>query len=197
MKQFWISAAIFGMVVTLALAQPPQPEPTSPPPMPPKHEMMTRMGTPVVEHAICVLYPTQGNQVHGTVTFEALEKGVRVVMDVQGLAPGKHGFHVHEFGDCSAPDAASAGGHFNPMQKPHGAPTDEQRHAGDLGNLTADASGNAQLEWTDPVMTLRGPHSIIGHSVVLHAKEDDLKSQPSGESGARVACGVIGIAKTP
>lgn len=193
MKRFWILTAVTGMVSLLALAQPPQSPP--PTPTPPKHEMMMRMGSPVVAHAICVLYPTQGNTAHGTVTFDALEKGVKVVMDVQGLAPGKHGFHVHEFGDCSAPDAASAGGHYNPMQKPHGGPEDKERHAGDLGNITADASGNAHLEWSDPIMTLRGPHSIVGHSMVLHAKEDDLKTQPSGESGARIACGVIGIAK--
>lgn len=147
--------------------------------------------------AVAMLYPTVGNQVHGVVTFVNVKKGVKVVADVQGLSPGKHGFHIHEFGDCTASDGKSAGGHFNPDVTPHGAPTapGKDRHVGDLGNITAQKSGNAHLEWVDSLLTLDGAHSIIGRGVIVHAGRDDLASQPSGAAGPRVACGVIGIAK--
>ena len=145
--------------------------------------------------AICVLHPTEGNDVSGTVTFTKTAEGIKVVADVKGLTPGKHGFHVHEFGDCSAPDGTSAGGHFNPEGTKHGAPTDIERHVGDLGNLEADADGNAHYERTDTFIALSRPHSIIGRAIIVHAGEDDLTSQPTGAAGARVACGVIGIAK--
>lgn len=145
--------------------------------------------------AIVVLHPTEGNNVSGTITFIKTDAGIQVVADVSGLTPGKHGFHVHEFGDCSALDAASAGGHFNPEGVKHGAPTDTDRHVGDLGNLEADENGNAHLEWTDTYISFHGSHNIIGRAVIVHAEADDLTSQPTGAAGARVACGVIGIAK--
>jgi Cu-Zn family superoxide dismutase len=145
--------------------------------------------------AIAVLHPTQGSNVTGTVTFTASGNDVKVVADVTGLTPGKHGFHIHEFGDCSDPKAASAGGHFNPGQHAHGAPDVSERHAGDMGNIEADASGKAHLGLTDKVMKLSGNDSIVGHAVIVHEKADDLKTQPSGDAGARLACGVIGIAK--
>jgi Cu-Zn family superoxide dismutase len=147
--------------------------------------------------AIAVLYPTEGNKVSGTVTFTEVADGVQVQVEITGLTPGKHGFHVHEFGDCSAVDASSAGAHFNPTDQPHAAPDAEARHVGDMGNVEADASGTAKLDYLDHNMSLaHGQESIIGRSVVVHAKEDDLKSQPTGDSGARVACGVIGSAKS-
>lgn len=145
--------------------------------------------------AIAVLHPASGSNVTGTVTFTASGDSVKVVADINGLTPGKHGFHIHEFGDCSDPKAASAGGHFNPGHKQHGAPDSSDRHAGDLGNIEADASGKAHLEWTDSVMKLSGADSIIGHAVIVHEKADDLKTQPTGDAGGRLACGVIGIAK--
>jgi Cu-Zn family superoxide dismutase len=145
--------------------------------------------------AICVLYPTKGNNVSGTITFIPTEKGVLVKADLQGLTKGKHGFHIHDFGDCSADDGNSAGGHFNPEGKSHGAPMDMSRHDGDMGNIEADESGKGHLEYTDPMMMLSGPHSIIGRSVIVHQNEDDLKTQPTGNAGARIACGVIGVAK--
>ncbi len=148
-----------------------------------------------IEEAICILYPTQGNNVSGTITFTQTDKGVKVVADVQGLSQGKHGFHIHEFGDCSSPDGTSAGGHFNPDGKQHGAPMSMSRHMGDMGNLEADGSGKAHLEYIDTVIKLYGPYSILGKSVIIHKGEDDLKSQPSGNSGLRVACGVIGSVK--
>ena len=145
--------------------------------------------------AIAVVYPAKDKTVKGIITFTQMENGVKVVAHLEGLTPGKHGFHVHEFGDCSAPDATSAGGHFNPTQMTHGAPTDAMRHSGDLGNIVADDKGVADLEWLDPMMQLSGHQSIIGRAVIVHAKEDDLKTQPTGNAGAREACGVIGIAK--
>jgi Cu-Zn family superoxide dismutase len=145
--------------------------------------------------AVAVLHPASGSNVMGTVTFTASGDSGKVVADITGLAPGKHGFHIHEFGDCSAPDATSAGGHFNPTKHQHGAPDATDRHAGDLGNIEADASGKAHLEMTDKVMKLSGDDSIVGHAVIVHEKVDDLKTQPTGNAGGRVACGVIGIAK--
>ena len=148
----------------------------------------------VVQRAIAVLDPTKGSSVHGVVTFETVEKGVHVVANVSGLKPGKHGFHVHEFGDCSSDSSLAAGGHFNPGGMRHGAPDSEMRHAGDMGNLTADDSGNAHLDYIDPMISLQGDHSIVGHGVIVHEKEDDLATQPTGNSGARIGCGVIAMA---
>jgi superoxide dismutase, Cu-Zn family len=148
-----------------------------------------------VTKAVCVLYPTQGNAVTGTVTFTKVDGGVKVVADLQGLSAGKHGIHIHECGDCSSADGSSAGGHFNPMAKNHGAPMDAMRHEGDMGNIDADASGKAHLEYVDKNITFDGMTSIIGRSVIVHKSEDDLKTQPTGNAGARVACGVIGIGK--
>jgi len=146
--------------------------------------------------AIAVLHPTAGNKVSGTVTFAPVADGVQVHAEITGLTPGKHGFHVHEFGDCSAADATSAGAHFNPSNQPHAGPDAAARHAGDMGNVEADASGNAKLDYVDHQISLNDAKSAIGRSVVVHAKPDDLKTQPSGDSGARIACGVIGWAKT-
>lgn len=148
-----------------------------------------------ISRAVAVLHPTRGNTAQGIVTFTKEKGGVRVVADIEGLTPGKHGFHIHEYGDCSAPDGTSAGGHFNPEGKPHGAPTSQNRHVGDLGNIAADAEGKAHFEWTDPLIAFTGTRSIIGRAIIVHVDEDDLKSQPTGNAGPRIACGVIGIAK--
>jgi Cu-Zn family superoxide dismutase len=144
-----------------------------------------------ISEATAELNPTKGNNVKGTVTFTKEENGIKVVADIEGLKPGKHGFHIHEGGDCSAPDGSSAGGHFNPFHEHHSAPTDTARHAGDLGNITADKDGKAHLEWFDTLITFDGPESIIGRSVIVHEKADDFKTQPTGNAGARLACGVI------
>jgi Cu-Zn family superoxide dismutase len=150
---------------------------------------------PVIAKAICMLRPTSGNQAHGTVTFIRENQGVRVVADMEGLTPGEHGFHIHEFGDCSALDATSAGGHFNPDGKRHGGPHDAEHHVGDLGNITAGKDGKAHLDLIDSDLAFSGPHSIIGRGIIVHAMPDDLKTQPTGNAGARAACGVIGIAR--
>jgi Cu-Zn family superoxide dismutase len=145
--------------------------------------------------AVAVLQPTQGNHVRGTVHFSRTKNGVKIETDITGLSAGKHGFHIHEFGDCAAPDGTSAGGHYNPENQPHAGPDQAKRHVGDLGNLVADNSGNAHYQRTDTQLTFDGRDSIIGRGVIVHAGEDDLVSQPSGNAGPRVACGVIGVAK--
>ncbi len=147
-----------------------------------------------VVKAVALLYPTTGNKVTGVVTFTKVQNGIEVVADLEGLTPGLHGFHVHQYGDCSAPNADSAGGHFNPEGMPHGAPASKERHVGDLGNLTADKDGKAHLDWTDRLIAFEGRDSIIGHGLIVHASPDDLVSQPVGNAGPRVACGVVGIA---
>ena len=147
-----------------------------------------------IPKATVKLEPKSGSNVTGTITFTKAGDEVRVVADIQNLKPGKHGFHIHEKGDCSAPDAASAGGHFNPTHQHHGGPAATERHVGDLGNIEADASGKVHFEWKGK-MSLSGADSIIGKSVVVHEKEDDLKTDPSGNSGNRIACGVIEAAK--
>ncbi|MFH0883411.1 MAG: superoxide dismutase family protein [bacterium] len=145
--------------------------------------------------AVAVLSPTEGNAVHGTVTFVKVEGGVHVVAEVYGLQPGtKHGIHIHEYGDISAPDGTSTGGHFNPSGMKHGGPMAKERHAGDMGNLVVGDDGVGRVDYVDSVMKLNGSTSIIGRGVIVHAGEDDLVSQPTGAAGARVASGVIGIA---
>ena len=157
------------------------------------NDMMHQKST--LKRAIAVITPTKGNSVHGVATFDELANGVHVVANFTGLIPGKHGFHIHEFGDISSEDGSSAGGHFNPMGMPHSMPTSEKRHAGDMGNIEADGNGSAHLDYIDTVMKLNGEYSIIGHAVIIHAKEDDFKTQPTGNAGPRVGYGVIGITK--
>ena len=151
--------------------------------------------TNAMTNAVCVLNPTAGNEVSGIVTFTKTDGGIKIVANFEGLNPGKHGFHIHEYGDCSRLDGKSAGGHFNPDSKKHGAPNSEERHVGDLGNLLANENGKAYYEIIDSYISFSGPHSIIGRAIIVHAGEDDLTSQPTGAAGARVACGVIGLAK--
>ena len=152
-----------------------------------------RIEQPTPTEATAHLAPTEGFNASGTVTFTQEGNGVRVVADVMGVPQGQHGFHIHETGDCSAPDASSAGDHFNPTNTPHGAPDNpaDQRHVGDLGNLEAGADSTGTYDRTDTVISLQGPNSIIGKAVILHSGEDDLTTQPSGDAGDRIACGVI------
>lgn len=148
---------------------------------------------------ICVL--KGDGAVKGFCTFEqaAPDAAVTIRGEITGLAPGKHGFHVHAFGD-NTNGCTSAGPHFNPFGKEHGAPTDEIRHVGDLGNVDADESGVAKFEIHDKLVTLNGPHSVVGRMVVIHADVDDLglgghkDSKTTGNAGARLACGVVGLA---
>jgi len=147
-----------------------------------------------VTYAIAMIEGLGDHKVKGKVTFTQTEDGVEIAGDFTGLQPGKHGFHVHEFGDCSMADGKCAGGHFNPEGMPHAGPDDVKRHVGDLGNLEADGQGHATYKRTDSMIKLSGPHSVIGRALIIHAKPDDFKTQtPPGNAGDRIGCGVIGI----
>jgi Cu-Zn family superoxide dismutase len=140
------------------------------------------------------LAPTQGNKVTGSITVVPMGDGVHLTGSLQGLAPnGEFGFHVHEKGDCSAPDASSAGAHLNPTNAQHGDPQGATHHAGDMQNAKSDESGAAQVNVHVSGLTFGdgGPADVVGKAVVVHEKADDYKTQPSGDSGARVACGVV------
>jgi Cu-Zn family superoxide dismutase len=143
------------------------------------------------------LSPTTGNTVRGTVTLTSDPGGVRVVADLEGLTPGEHGFHIHDSADCSGLDAASPDVHFSPAGGTHGAPDAAQHHAGDLGNLIADAAGKARMDRVATGLSLEGPGSVVGHAIVVHGAADDLVSQPDGRAGAPVACGVLVKVDTP
>jgi Cu-Zn family superoxide dismutase len=142
------------------------------------------------------LAPTQGHNASGTLTLRAEGDAVRLTGSLQGLPPnGEFGFHIHEYGDCSAPDASSAGNHFNPSGKPHGDPAGMDHHAGDMMNAKSDAEGKAEVSDHASGVTLNtgNPDDVLGKAVVLHEKADDYATQPSGNSGARIACGVIAL----
>lgn len=142
--------------------------------------------------AEAVLSPTSGNTVAGRAVFSQAGKKLRLLVEVSGLTPGLHGFHIHEKGDCSAPDGSSAGGHFNPFAKPHGNPEHAEHHAGDMPQLVADAKGVAKLTaYLDGLRIGEGEGNILGRGLIVHAAGDDFKTQPTGNSGARQACGVI------
>ncbi|KAJ9595108.1 hypothetical protein L9F63_013583 [Diploptera punctata] len=149
--------------------------------------------------AVCVL---NGEVVKGTVFFDqdSPDSPVKVTGEVSGLTKGLHGFHIHEFGD-NTNGCMSAGAHFNPYQKDHAGPDDAERHIGDLGNVTAGDNGVAKVNISDKMISLTGAHNIIGRTLVVHADPDDLGkgghelSKTTGNAGARLACGVVGIAK--
>jgi len=144
------------------------------------------------QEAVVVLMPTHGNDVHGTLVLKQQDGHVHVTGEVTGLTPGEHGFHIHEFGDLRDPQGKSAGGHYNPHGTMHGGPDDNDRHPGDLGNIEANAQGVAEVDKQAKGLML---HFVLGRSFVVHAGKDDLKSQPSGDAGPRVAVGVVGLAE--
>jgi superoxide dismutase, Cu-Zn family len=144
--------------------------------------------------AVVQLSPTQGNTVTGALALAQSAEGVRITGSVQGLKPdGEFGFHVHEKGDCSAPDGSSAGAHFNPTQAQHGNPGGGEHHAGDMLNIRSSAEGVAQVDTTAAGTSVQGdPNTdVMGKAIVVHESPDDYTTQPSGNSGKRVACGVI------
>ena len=146
--------------------------------------------------ATATLAPLDSSGVSGTVSFRRLGEATEVRYTLAGLAPGMHGFHVHENAACGADSTgvpgSAAGAHFNPVSSPHGAPGAALtgRHAGDLGNVTADAAGRAEGIVIDSVLTFEGPTALVGRAVIVHEKTDDLATQPGGDSGGRLACGV-------
>jgi Cu-Zn family superoxide dismutase len=146
-----------------------------------------------ITNAIAVIHPTKNNSVSGVVTFTQTDKYVTVNAKLNGLNPGEHGFHIHEYGDCSCDDDVCAGDHFNPTHTPHGDNHSAKRHIGDLGNIIADEQGNCMIEYIDKQLSLNGPYSIIGRAIIVHKNKDNFVSQPTGNSGARIGCGVIGI----
>jgi Cu-Zn family superoxide dismutase len=169
-------------------APPPAPaeKPAPPPPPAPKHATAQMTGT------------AKFKKVTGTIEFKETDDGVEVTANLEGLKKGDHGFHIHEKGDCSAPDAMSAGGHFNPSKHKHGAPDAAEHHEGDLGNITAGKDGKATKTFTVKGVTLGdGDNSIAGKGFIIHEKADDMKTQPTGNAGGRVACGVITVDAAP
>ena len=143
--------------------------------------------------ATAQLQPTTGNQTFGEATFEEVGGKIHVVVYVQGLKPGQeHGLHIHEAGDCSSGDGMSTKGHFNPFGKPHAHAGSPERHAGDLPSLKAGKDGRAKVDaMLDVIRVAAGPASIVGRGLIVHADPDDHKTQPTGNAGARIACGVI------
>lgn len=149
-----------------------------------------------IESAIAILYPTEGSEVNGQVVFSKMDDGrIKVNAEIYNLSPGKHGFHIHEYGDCSSPDGKSAGGHFFTDHNHHGSLTEMDTHVGDMGNLEANKDGIAKSSFITNKLSFSGKNSIIGRGVIVHLGEDDLKTQPTGAAGGRAACGVIGVSK--
>ncbi|MEX0725307.1 MAG: superoxide dismutase family protein [Planctomycetaceae bacterium] len=185
-SQFWSGCATVLSIVGLAVGIA-------------EDESLGQKGKPLSETveipkaAVVVLQPTEGYEVQGTLTLSHEKNGVRIRGRVTGLTPGEHGFHIHEFGDLRAPDGTSAGGHFDTRGHKHGGPEDAERHAGDLGNITADDDGVADVDMFAKNLKI---HFIIGRSIVVHAEKDDFESQPAGDAGARAALGVIGYSQS-
>jgi len=143
--------------------------------------------------AMAVLTPISGSHAQGSVHFEQMSDGtVEIKLDITGLAPNSvHGFHLHDKGDC-ADNGNAAGGHFNPTNMPHGSPDAQSHHAGDFGNITADDKGEVHTLLSSALVSVApGPNSVVGHGVIVHANPDDMTTQPSGNAGPRIACGVV------
>lgn len=136
--------------------------------------------------------PKSGSKISGKATFVEVPDGVKVTLALANVPPGDHGAHVHEKGDCSAPDGSSAGGHFNPAGAPHALPNTNPRHLGDLGNITVDSNGKGTLEIVATGANLKpnDPNSFLGRSIIIHEKKDD-GGQPTGNAGGRIGCGEI------
>jgi Cu-Zn family superoxide dismutase len=149
-----------------------------------------------VAKAEAQLIPTTKTEskVKGTIYFIKTDKGMHVQGEITGLTPGEHGFHVHEFGVWS-PDGMATGGHFNPSKAAHSSHESPKRHVGDLGNVKADEHGKALIDLDDDQLSFEGPHCILGRGLVVHEKADDLKSQPAGNAGGRLAVAIIGVAR--
>ncbi len=193
---FYKTLFTFSIAPYLLFAQTNLPSRTSPNQESQPGKMMqntspTKPMEPPSKKITVVLNPTSGNKAKGEVSFSQEKDGVRVTGHFTDLTPGEHGIHIHEKPDCSAPDASSAGDHLNPTQAKHGGPDSSEHHMGDLGNITADSSGKANMNQVFKFISLEGPNSILQHALVVHSGKDDLTTQPAGDSKGRVACGVI------
>jgi superoxide dismutase, Cu-Zn family len=195
MSGWTLAAVVLALGVGVACApKQKQVEPAPPEPAPAAVEPAPAAPAPAVAHAN--IQSAKG--VGGTVTFTEQGGTVTVEARLTGVGAGEHGFHVHETGDCSAPDFTSAGGHFNPTGAPHGAPADAAHHAGDLGNITIAADGTGSLTLSSSMLTVSpGPNSVVGKGVIVHEKADDLKTQPTGDAGGRIGCGVVEAGAAP
>lgn len=193
-------------LIALAACSPADPVADADPPFDPAAR--TEAGVPAAEPvdaapadvqaraATATLQPTQGNDTRGELRFEVSDGYIHITGQVTGLEPGsEHGFHVHEFGDCSAPDGTSAGGHFNPDASDHGRAGQGEHHVGDSDNLMANDEGVAEVDRQLHGATLGdgAGTDIVGKGVIVHAGADDYVSQPTGDAGDRLACGVIEI----
>lgn len=193
-----------AVVVALSLAGCPEPRPPEVEPAPVDEVEPAAFATvqevlaayPEAD-AAAVVEPIGEGRVRGYVYFQQVDTGLRVTVDLEGLEPGLRGFHVHEHGSCEpGPDGTpggAAGPHFDPFGRPHGGPHDapEERHVGDFGNLAVGEDGTVRASFVDRVATLRAETGILGRSVIVHAQEDDLVTQPTGDAGPRIGCGVI------
>lgn len=152
---------------------------------------------PTGPKASTTLSAKSGSSVVGEITFSQLYQGVQIKGNISGLKPNQeHGFHVHDKGDCSSADGLSAAGHFNPESKAHGHHTSATHHAGDMPNLKANAEGKAAFDFIlDEVSLVEGKNAIVGRAVIVHANPDDYTSQPVGNAGGRIACGLISTSK--
>ncbi|MFU8802863.1 MAG: superoxide dismutase family protein [Bradymonadaceae bacterium] len=154
---------------------------------------------PEERHARAPMFDSQGNHL-GDLNLHQTQDGLRIHGTLQGLPETTRGFHVHEHGVCEAPSFESAGGHFNPHDRPHGGPDDDhtERHVGDFGNITVGEDGTVEIDFTDQLATLYdGENQIVGQSLVIHEQEDDLETQPTGDAGARIACGIVEWTEEP
>ena len=156
-------------------------------------EVVKEFDGPQIKQAVAVVHSVGDNEISGAINFAKTENGTKITAEITGLSEGEHGFHIHQYGDCTAPDGSSAGGHFDPDEMQHNSRDAEKRHVGDMGNLVSEGE-----ESTTTLSYVYNPiflEEIIGRGIIIHAGEDDLTSQPSGDAGARIACGVIGIAQ--
>jgi Cu-Zn family superoxide dismutase len=192
-----------GVVATLLLAACSREQPEGAPRQPDETTAAPAEKTTAAEtaaEAVAQVAPTQGNTVTGSLALARSSEGVHITGVIQGLKPdAEFGFHIHEKGDCSAPDGSSAGAHFNPTQAQHGNPTSGAHHAGDMANIRSNAEGVAHVDTSAAGTTLHGdPNTdVMGKAIVVHESPDDYTTQPSGNSGKRVACGVISANPVP
>lgn len=197
-----LTLGTFGLLAACGGSTEPPAAPPPPPPSPAAEAVPAEKPAPAAAAAPppeprmlqVKIEPKSGSKLNGSAMLMEVEGGVKVTLSVEGVAPGgDHGAHVHEKGDCSAPDGKSAGGHFNPGGHDHALPATAKRHLGDLGNLTIGKDGKGSLEITIPGANLKAgdPNSFAGKAIIVHAKKDD-GGQPTGNAGDRIGCGVIG-----